>query len=157
MNIHDKKLWYERLAILQSPFTEIDRILAPYTKPINFYKYLNKEENKMKQTVIKYTEVGDCITIVSIKNAASYAEIAHYYGDGIAKVYKKGYPFYVQANASNPASIFLKDQFSSLNLYEGQVLTGKAFVNIIEVLKAAGKRLQSLVEEKKAEIKVIRI
>lgn len=157
MNIHDKKLWRERLARLQSPFTEIDRILAPYTKPINFYKYLNKEENKMKQTVIKYTEIGDCITIVSIKNAASYAEIAHCYGDEVAKIYKKGYPFYVLANILGPTSIYLKDKFSSLNLYEGQILTGKAFVNIIEVLKAAGKRLQSLVEEKKAEIKVIRI
>ena len=153
----DKKLWHERLAVLRTPFTEIDRILAPYTEQINFYKYLNKEGNKMKQTVIKYTEVGDCITIVSIKNAASYAEIAHCYGDDTAKIYKKGYPFYLLANMSGPTSIFLRDKFLTYNLYEGQVLTGKVFVNIIEVLKAAGKRLQSLVEEKKAEIKVIRI
>ena len=122
-----------------------------------YLKGYNKEGNKMKQTVIKYTEIGDCITIVSIKNAASYAEIAHWCGDEVAEVYKKGYPFYLRASTSDPTSIFLKDKFSSLNLYEGQILTGKAFVNIIEVLKAAGKRLQSLVEEKKAEIKVIRI
>jgi ribonucleotide monophosphatase NagD (HAD superfamily) len=137
--------------------TYAEQLYKQFRKSVKNYKFIKQEENKMKQTVIKYTEVGDCITIVSIENAASFAEIAHCYGDDTAKIYKKGYPFYLLTNMPGPTSIFLKDQFSSLNIYEGQVLTGKMFVDVIEVLKAAGKRLQSLVEEKKAEVKVIRI
>ncbi|MFA5693467.1 MAG: hypothetical protein WC907_07610 [Acholeplasmataceae bacterium] len=137
--------------------TYAEQLYKQFKESVKNYKFIKQEENKMKQTVIKYTEIGDRTTIVSIENVASYAEIARHYGNVVAEIYKNGTLFYIQTNTPSPTSLFLRDRYFTYNLYEGQILASKTFIDITEILKAAGERLREIIKENKPEVKVVRI
>lgn len=116
----------------------------------------------MKQAIVKYVETVDGkIRVTGLENFATEDEIKEVFGEEVSRVYFNGYPR-MQLGAVARSQVYLRGGsgygyvISVSSTESASVFDRKEFGKIINMMKAAGERLMTIVAlNREIEEKVI--